>query len=69
MKGLFVMKNDDKFIYFFQFEYKYIFLIFIVVFISRCLDKLPSMGAVDLVVLILAEDHTLFLYFQQKLNK
>ena len=38
------MKNDDKFIYFFQFEYKYIFLIFIVVFISGCVDKLPSYG-------------------------
>ena len=60
------MKNDDKFIYFFQFEYKYISLIFIVVFISGCIDKLPSIDAVDMVLLILAEDHTRFLYFQQK---
>ena len=60
------MKIYDKFIYLFQFEYKYIFLIFTVVFISGCLDKLPTIGAVDMVVLVLEEDYTPFLYFQQK---
>ena len=66
LKGLFVMKNDEKFINFFQFEYKYIFWIFIVFFLSGCVDKLPSMGAVEMIVLVLNEDHTPFLYFQQK---
>ncbi len=44
MKGIFVMKNDDKFIYYFQLEYKYIFLILIVLLLSGCVEKLPSYG-------------------------